>query len=60
MGKSSEFPGFYKLSPSERLDLIKNFANLSDDETKAIGNYGALGEETANRMIENVVGTFPM
>ena len=60
MSKTSEFPGFYKLSPAERLDLIKNFANLSDDETSAIGNYGALGEETANRMIENVAGTFPM
>ena len=60
MSKTSEFPGFYKLRPSERLDLIKNFANLSDDETKAIGNYGALGEDTANRMIENVAGTFPM
>ena len=60
MEKTSEFPGFYKLSPSERLDIIKNFANLSDDETKAIGSYGALSEDTANRMIENVAGTFPM
>tara|TARA_B100000029_G_scaffold52123_1_gene47392 strand:+ start:624 stop:1898 length:1275 start_codon:yes stop_codon:yes gene_type:complete len=60
MSKTSEFPGFYKLSPAERLNLIKNFANLSDDETSAIGDYGALGEETANRMIENVAGTFPM
>ena len=27
---------------------------------KTISGYGALGEETANRMIENVVGTFPL
>ena len=27
---------------------------------KTISGYGALGKETANRMIENVVGTFPL
>ena len=57
---SSEAPGFYKRKPSERLDFVKNFAKLSDEETEAISHYGALGEETANRMIENVVGTFPL
>ena len=60
MTSSSEVPGFYKKKPSERLEYVKNFADLSDEETAAIGGYGALGEETANRMIENVVGTFPL
>ncbi len=60
MTSSSEVPGFYKKKPSERLDYVKKFANLSDEEAKAIGRYGALGEDTANRMIENVVGTFPL
>ena len=60
MTKSSEAPGFYKKDPSERLDFVKNFANLTEDEMKTISGYGALGEETANRMIENVVGTFPL
>ncbi len=60
MTSSSEVPGFYKKKPSERLEYVKNFANLSEEETNAIGGYGALGEETANRMIENVVGTFPL
>ena len=54
MTSSSEVPGFYKKNPSERLEYVKKFANLSDEETAAIGGYGALGEETANRMIENV------
>ena len=57
---SSEAPGFYKKKPSERLKHVKAFADLSDEETEAISDYGALGKETANRMIENVVGTFPM
>ena len=60
MTSSSEVPGFYKKKPSERLEYVKNFAKLSEEETNAIGGYGALGEETANRMIENVVGTFPL
>ncbi len=60
MTSSSEVPGFYKKKPSERLDYVKKFGKLSDEETEAIGGYGALGEETANRMIENVVGTFPL
>ena len=60
MTSSSEVPGFYKKKPSERLEYVKNFAKLSDEETAAIGGYGALGEETANRMIENVIGTFPL
>ena len=60
MTSSSEVPGFYKKKPTERLEYVKNFANLSEEETNAIGGYGALGEETANRMIENVVGTFPL
>ena len=60
MTSSSEVPGFYKKKPSERLEYVKKFANLSEEETNAIGGYGALGEETANRMIENVVGTFPL
>ena len=60
MTSSSEVPGFYKKKPSERLNYVKKFAKLSDEETQAIGGYGALGEETANRMIENVVGTFPL
>tara|TARA_B100000214_G_scaffold166733_1_gene119728 strand:- start:8166 stop:9443 length:1278 start_codon:yes stop_codon:yes gene_type:complete len=60
MTSSSEVPGFYKKKPSERLDYVKKFADLSDEEAKAIGGYGALGEDTANRMIENVVGTFPL
>ena len=60
MTKSSEAPGFYKKDPSERLAFVKEFADLSEDEVKTISGYGALGKDTANRMIENVVGTFPL
>lgn len=57
MSKLSKIPGFYKLSPRERLDLVKDFADLSDEEVETLWNTGALGIEQADRMIENVVGT---
>ena len=60
MARTSAVPGFYKLSPAERLEIVKEFASLSDDEANALGGFGALGGKTANRMIENVIGSFPM
>jgi hydroxymethylglutaryl-CoA reductase len=60
MARTSAVPGFYKLSPAERLEIVKEFASLSDEEAKALGGFGALGGETANRMIEDVIGSFPM
>ena len=60
MTRTSLVSGFYKRSPAERLRILQEFADLSDDEAAALGNYGALGEDTASRMIENVVGTMPL
>ena len=60
MARTSAVPGFYKLSPAERLEIVKEFASLSDEEAEALGGFGALGGETANRMIENVIGSFPL
>jgi hydroxymethylglutaryl-CoA reductase len=60
MPKTSDLKGFYKLNPSERLNLVKEFANLTDDEARALGSTGALPMEQANRMIENVVGVMPV
>ncbi len=57
MGKTSQLPGFYKLSPEERLNVVKEFAELSDEEAELLKRTGALELQQANRMIENVVGT---
>lgn len=57
MGRTSEAPGFYKLSSMERLKFVQEFAGLSDDDIKLLQKTGALGLEQANRMIENVIGT---
>lgn len=59
---TSEISGFYKLSVEERLKILKNFANLTDEEAKSIDLTGALDKKVADMMIENVVGTteFPL
>ncbi len=57
--KSSRIPSFYKLSMDERLKELKEFAGLSEEEVRTLRS-GALPFGTAERMIENVVGLFPL
>jgi len=58
--KSSLVSGFYKLSPKERLAIVKEFADLTDEEAALLQNTGSLPMDLADRMIENVVGAFPV
>ena len=60
LNKSSAISGFYKLAPNQRVALVKEFAGLSDDECALLLNTGSLPLEAADRMIENVVGAFPL
>ena len=60
MSKSSVLSGFYKLNIKERLALVKEFADLTDEEVALLQSTGALPLELADRMIENVVGAFPV
>lgn len=60
LNKSSRISGFYKLSPEDRLNKVKDFANLSTEEVEILKNTGALNIETADKMLENVVGTFEL
>ena len=59
MAKSSEIPGFYKLSPKERLAIVKDYANLTDQEVALLEQTGALPLDVADHMVENVIGVFP-
>lgn len=52
----SRYSGFYKLSPEERLRLVKEHRNLTGDEVKLLTDCGALSLEKADRMVENVIG----
>ncbi|HEY3320119.1 MAG TPA: hydroxymethylglutaryl-CoA reductase, degradative [Planctomycetota bacterium] len=58
-GKSSRFPGFYKLSVAERLDKLDAWHPLTPEE-KARLRGQSLPLDKADMMIENVVGTFAM
>lgn len=56
---SSRIPGFYKLPPEERLKAVREHADLDTEEVAALGAE-PLSVETADLMIENVVGTFAL
>ena len=55
-----DISGFHKMTVEQRLELIKKMASLSEEDTAKIKSHGALDIETANRMIENVIGTFEL
>ncbi|MEM2782756.1 MAG: hypothetical protein QXQ55_03105, partial [Candidatus Hadarchaeales archaeon] len=54
--RSSRLPGFHEIPPEERLKLVKEFANLTDEEVEILRNTGSLPLDLADRMIENVIG----
>jgi hydroxymethylglutaryl-CoA reductase len=60
MSKTSELSGFYKKTPKERVQIVKEFAGLTDEEIQILQSTGSLKMELADRMIENVVGAIPI
>ena len=56
-GKSSKISGFYKLSIDQRIDSLKTFSNLTDDEIRILKTNGSLDIDLADHLIENVVTT---
>ena len=49
MEKTSRITGFYRLSPSERMEVVRAFSGLGQEDL-------ALTVDRADRMIENVIG----
>lgn len=58
MTENSELQGFYKLSMTERRELLKKITALTNEEITTLANTGGLPSDTADHMIENVVGGF--
>ena len=58
MKDSSAIPGLFRKSPKERLEIIGELCSLAKDEKRALFDTGGLPMETADSMIENVVGAF--
>jgi hydroxymethylglutaryl-CoA reductase len=55
--KTSELPGFYRLTSEERLRIVAEFAGLTEEEVSILRKTGSLEMSRAERMIENVIGT---
>ena len=51
--KTSKISGFYKMPVKDRVEIVKKFADLTDDEANLFSS--CLDMETADRMIENVL-----
>jgi hydroxymethylglutaryl-CoA reductase len=57
--QNSRLQGFYQLNPFERLQMVKSFDGLEDEDLRSLhGGSGILSIERADKMIENVVGTY--
>ena len=56
--QSSRIPGFYKLDVAQRRAQIAADFNLSDPSLAALDGRAGLDEQVADKMIENVIGTF--
>ena len=57
---NSRLKGFYKLSVEQRRQKIAELANLSEDQVAALAQNGELDDSSADRMIENVIGTMSL
>jgi len=60
MERTSRIEGFYKLGMAERLKLVKEFGQLTDDEALALSGFGAIDPAIPDKMIENAIGSFPL
>jgi hydroxymethylglutaryl-CoA reductase len=60
MKKTSRIPGFYNLPLDERIRLVKEFSDLSEEEASLLKKTGRLTLDIADKMIENVIGTFEL
>lgn len=57
---SSRIPGFYKMSVEERKRHIIELCGLDEATASQLLDPVSLPEETADKMIENVIGTFSL
>ncbi|MFB5608333.1 MAG: 3-hydroxy-3-methylglutaryl-CoA reductase, partial [Candidatus Nitrosomaritimum yanchengensis] len=59
--KDSSISKFFEKSREERLEMVKNFSCLSDEEIKILENpNGGITFEKADKMVENAIGTFSL
>lgn len=57
---TSRIPGFYNMSINEKKQTIIDLYEFNEEERKLLLSGNSLPEEIADKMIENVVGTFSL
>jgi hydroxymethylglutaryl-CoA reductase len=60
MARTSRLPGFYKISVEERRALVGDTTGTSPDEVANALEHGGLDAETADKFVENVIGTYSL
>ena len=60
MERTSRIEGFYKMPMEERLRIVRDFGQLTDDEALALSGLGGIDPAVPDRMIENAIGSFPL
>ncbi len=57
----SSISKFFEKSRKERLDIVANFANLSNEELDILqNNNGGISYDKSDKMVENAIGTFSL
>ncbi len=60
MERTSRIEGFYRMPMEERLRIVKDFGQLTDEEAQALSGLGGIDPAVPDRMIENAIGSFPL
>lgn len=58
--ETSRIPGFYNMTVEERRTLLSSMDLFTEDDAAYLFSKEPLPMDTANNMIENVIGTFPL
>lgn len=58
--KTSRIPGFYNMDIADRRKILTEMDIFTDDETEYLYAKDPLPVATADNMIENVIGTYPL
>jgi hydroxymethylglutaryl-CoA reductase len=60
MVSNSRIEGFHKLSREERLKLVAEMTNLSEEEVELLSDPGEVDMQILEHMIENLIGAIPI
>lgn len=60
MARTSRFPGFYKVTVPERRALVSEATGIAESEMQISLDGGGLDADTADKFVENVLGTYSL